>query len=1148
MVITDDKNPTQSTVKDYASALGLNYEQVRRWYIERRRRDRQNVGQIRGGNGSARCVTKSKNKTKKDQRLSVVEVTEDRNTNMRPGIVQDKLYPPDYIFKKIFRKDGPPLGTEFDSLPTSAFQGRNAVTDIICSNATDQDEQRAPKRRKVSKASEKQSQTKAPVKHGKGKGLMSVWQLTSNASIPEKARASKENKGLSCKNNSQAKRHGMGKGLMIVREQTDIGSVNIRKKKSSTRKPAAVDSSCNKKQKAHREICKLALDTGSYEVSLSSSPELVDDEELELRNFEAGPSALTCSSHFNTGGGHGCSLCKGLLPKFPPDFVKMKKPLSVHPWGSPPKLEKNFFKANALQLNVPFFNAAVFHFLYTYAATLNLCPFTFDEFAKAFIWKESLLLGKVHLCLLLHLLSDVDVQLSSDISIHSNKNGMFLNLLHTVGNSSEHFFLRGCYTWIVLCSSVVQMGVLKGNQGKGAEHMVKYGLRPGTLKAALFDILFERGNKGMKVTELATSSQVVDLNLGKLDDELEDSICSILAGDITLFEKISLSTYRLRLSSVLQKDEDGQSDAEGCGSICDDYRDDNVMGVNYSECDSGNSTSRLSSALHIDEENALIVCSEIDESHPGESWMLGLLEGEYCDLNIEEKLDALLALIDLLSAGSSFRMKGLLGFEVIVLGMMDGKIKEHTRQWKLVVRGGLVVVDSGSLEGDGERDPSTMLTESVPNIYLHGSGGKIKRSTLKQPSSPTSSWADVRETLGARNGYHSLEVCPVDSSVAFSMSCGKEKSLDKEIGSMGTVVEAYLHPMQSIYLGSDRRYNRYWLFLGPCDADDPGHTRIYVQSSEDGLWQVIESEQALCGIVGTLNNQGRREAVLLKSLEKRMPILLREMSFKVMIEAEISHSAHSDISGIDVVNEDSPSPVSGIDNNLSLSEASPLAVISPDTTIVVNKVEVQRQTYTSLQAYDLWIWNCFYSVLHAVKCGKQSYSDSLTRCASCHDLYWRDERHCKTCHTTFELDIDLEEKYDIHVAMCRGSEDTDICPMHKVLPSQLQALKAAAHAIELVMPEDALVGAWQKSAHKLWVRRLRRTSSLHELLQVLSDFVAAINVDWLSQCNAELYCDSFDEDIVSCFQNMPQTLSALALWLVKLDSVIAPHLNEVVEV
>ena len=33
------------------------------------------------------------------------------------------------------------------------------------------------------------------------------------------------------------------------------------------------------------------------------------------------------------------------------------------------------------------------------------------------------------------------------------------------------------------------------------------------------------------------------------------------------------------------------------------------------------------------------------------------------------------------------------------------------------------------------------------------------------------------------------------------------------------------------------------------------------------------------------------------------------------------------------------------------------------------------------------------------------------------------------------------------------------------------------------MPEGALVGAWTKSAHKLWVKRLRRTSTLAEFLQ-----------------------------------------------------------------
>lgn len=41
-----------------------------------------------------------------------------------------------------------------------------------------------------------------------------------------------------------------------------------------------------------------------------------------------------------------------------------------------------------------------------------------------------------------------------------------------------------------------------------------------------------------------------------------------------------------------------------------------------------------------------------------------------------------------------------------------------------------------------------------------------------------------------------------------------------------------------------------------------------------------------------------------------------------------------------------------------------------------------------------------------------------------------------------------------------------------------------SHTVQSVMPEDTLVGAWRKSAHKLWIKRLRRTSTLEELLQV----------------------------------------------------------------
>ncbi|KNA24735.1 hypothetical protein SOVF_013180 isoform A [Spinacia oleracea] len=1111
-LFSDDKNPTQSRLEDYASALGLTCEQVRRWFIERRRRDKQDAARnIQGGNGSAQRTDKGKSKMKKKKNLSSLEPGEHGSCTRKPGLVQDMLYSPDYIFMKIFRKDGPPLGVEFDPLPDTVFQGSNGIAGSRCCEAASQGEQRAFKRRKVTKSSvldtEQCSRMKIPMKkHGKGKGLMSVLQLVnSHAPFRDNDGALKRGKMLPRKNSQPGKRHGMGKGFMTASQLANPDS----KRRTQRRKPTAVRRSGNKVQekkkppprrkkvesiqkeiqKAQRNCCKIALDLSRYDENLCSFSAKADDEELELRELQAGPNPLTCGGHFANVGNGCCSLCKGLLPKFPPDALRMRKPLCMHPWNSSLELEKKLFK--------------VFHFLYTYAAILDLCPFNLDEFAEAFCDKDSSLLGKLHVCLLGLLLSDIQKEISYGTSIHSNKNGMFLNLLRMAGTQDYAVNLwktsLNPLTWTEILRQILVtagFGSKDSNQSKGclpkeSDHMARCGFHPDTLKGTLFSILFEQKNKGMKVNELAKYSQIVDLNLEKTDDELEDSICSILASDITLFEKISSSTYRLRLTSIMKKDEDTLSDNDDNGSIDDGSRSFHSTNA---ECDSGISSSRPDMGHQYPENNPSSLSSVIDESHPGESWLLGLMEGEYSDLSIEEKLNTLLALVDLVSAGSSIKME----------------------------------------------DPSAAIADCVPRTYQHGSGGKIKRSTVQRPSLHISSCGDDRE-----NGRFSSAFYAVDSSVVLSMMSEECRYSGKKKGSNGAGNGDDLHPIQSIFLGSDRRYNRYWLFLGPCDADDPGHKRVYVESSDDGQWQVIDSEEALCDLLDSLNDQGRREAVLLASLEKRMPFLVEEMLSRIPIDISGSQSAQSGLSEIDRINEDSPSPISDIDN-LSLGETLFNAVTSSDAApfIVGKKAEQQKQKYERLQAYDSWIWNDFYSILHAVKHGKRSFFDSWTRCGSCNDLYWRDERHCKTCHTTFELDLDLEEKYAIHVATCHAPEDADICPMHKVLPSKLQALKAAIHVIELIMPESALIGGWKKSAYKLWVRRLRRTSSLHEFLQVLGDFVGSLNVDWVSQFTATHKCKYTIEDFVAEFQTMPQTSSAVALWLVKLDAMIALQLDE----
>ncbi|XWS36650.1 hypothetical protein CRYUN_Cryun20dG0103400 [Craigia yunnanensis] len=1099
----DKKYPTQREMEGYAAALGLTLNQVKGWFVENRRRDKRDTGIILPVHSMKRLpASKERNaaglsearKNPKGQDLLVhnrsksvaVLYSRYRSTSLvgenmfgkkkKKMLLPQDLLSPQYILKKVFRKDGPPLGVKFDSLPSQAFFNCKGSKDA---HPADQECQRgATKRRKVSELTnidyQNNSNESAPMKkHGIGKGLMTVWRVVNpeGGDIPTGVDFSNRQIVAPPQTSSpavrkQPPRNKRRQPLVSLMKQRSLEKKLLEKRRSSLKRREVQSKKDDNHRQPCKEKCELVLEGSISNECLDQLALLVDDEELELSELQAGPNPLTCLDHLGTSGVLGCTLCRDLLAKFPPNSVKMKLPFSMQPWDSSPETVKKLFK--------------VFHFLYTYSVTLDICSFTLDEFAQAFHDKDSLLLGKIHVALLKLLLSDVKTELSGALLPHFSLSCKFLALLHSVENQEfvVEFWKTSLnpLTWTeILCQVLVAAG-FGSKQGllrrealsKEMSLMARYGLCASSLKGELFRILSERGNNGLKVSDLALSLPVTELNLTSKAEELEELIRSTLSSDITLFEKISSSAYRLRCSSVAKDGNDCHSDTEDSGSVDDVSDGSSGSSCDDSECDSGNYYQRkLKHKNHHKSKNKLnnmlTVYNEIDESHPGEVWLLGLMEGEYSDLSIEEKLNALVALIDLLSAGSSIRME----------------------------------------------NPGKALADCVPNIPHYGSGVKIKRSLSNRQNFPRpAAWVYGGQKNGIQEALTSSVSHPVDSS-SISKFFEKEICSSSRNDGKETEVGVDVHPMQSVFLGSDRRYNRYWLFLGPCNAYDPGHRRIYFESSEDGHWEVIDTEEALQALLAVLDDRGKREALLIESLEKREASLCQEMSSRHLSDAGIRHIP-SDSSEMDVGREDS-SPVSDVDN-LSL-------------TVVVNES----------------LASCGAIVLEAGKKGEEQNR----KCESCHDLYWRDEKHCRICHTTFELDFDLEERYAIHVATCREKGGNSTFPKFKVLPSQLQSLKAAVHAIESVMPEDALIGAWTKSAHRLWVKRLRRTSSLSELLQVVADFVASINEIWLNQCHIEQEGCTVIEELIALFPTMPQTSSAVALWLVKLDEFIAPYLKKV---
>ena len=141
----DEKYPTQREMEGYTAALGLTLKQVKRWFVEKRRRDNGIILPIHSMKKLA--APKERNaagisaarKNPKEQDLLVHNgsksgavlysryksrslVSENRfGKKKKKMLLPQDLLSPQYILKKVFRKDGPPLGVEFDTLPSQAF-------------------------------------------------------------------------------------------------------------------------------------------------------------------------------------------------------------------------------------------------------------------------------------------------------------------------------------------------------------------------------------------------------------------------------------------------------------------------------------------------------------------------------------------------------------------------------------------------------------------------------------------------------------------------------------------------------------------------------------------------------------------------------------------------------------------------------------------------------------------------------------------------------------------------------------------------------------------------------------------------------------------------------------------------------------------
>ncbi|KAF8413823.1 hypothetical protein HHK36_001817 [Tetracentron sinense] len=577
-------------------------------------------------------------------------------------------------------------------------------------------------------------------------------------------------------------------------------------------------------------------------------------------------------------------------------------------------------------------------------------------------------------------------------------------------------------------------------------------------------------------------------------------------------------------------------------------------------------------ALNLDQAD-----TEIDESNSGEPWVQALMEGEYSDVSVEERLNALVALVGVAIEGNSIR--------VVLEERLEAANALKKQMW-----------------AEAQLDKRRMKEEYIPKLQYSPFTG------IKAEPNLTNSAADNSQSplIGVDNKNNEGSLNPAVKQEAVLDPHNVENYLDNFPNERNLVVSEFstgpdnlqlqqhgyaaeksrsqlksyighraeeMYVYRSLPLGQDRRRNRYWQFVTSASRNDPGCGRIFIES-HDGRWRLIESEEvafsylaAFDALLPTLDTRGIRESHLHSMLQKI------ETSFKDTVRRNLGGINIVGPSGVTVKPEaaemaSSPDCTAWVD-----SPSSSVCGVNSDTSEQLSsfRIELWRNKTEKVNAlkryhdFQNWMWKeCFNPyTLCAMKYGKNRCTQLLSICDFCHDSYFTEDSHCPSCHRTFgtfDNNLNFSEE---HVIQCEEKRKVDPCWKFygsDSSPLRIRLLKALLALIEVSIPREALQPYWTEDYRKSWGMKLHNSSSAEDLLQILTLLEGVIKRDCLSsnfETTEELLVSSTSSGgsvdnsshhgSVPVLPWVPQTTAAVALRLMEVDASISYLLHQKVE-
>ncbi|XP_022715831.1 homeobox-DDT domain protein RLT1-like isoform X2 [Durio zibethinus] len=550
---------------------------------------------------------------------------------------------------------------------------------------------------------------------------------------------------------------------------------------------------------------------------------------------------------------------------------------------------------------------------------------------------------------------------------------------------------------------------------------------------------------------------------------------------------------------------------------------------------------------------------EIDESKSGESWIQGLSEGEYSYLSVEERLNALVALIGIANEGNSIRAvledrleaANALKKQMWAEAQLDkSRLKEET----------IIKMDFPSVMG-------IKAEAQLPNSAVEGSQSPFPAADNKNDEASPSIPEDQKPFLCSQTVQNDVNSYPAERALVLQeASMGPDNFSGQQHGYASkrsrSQLKSYIaHRAEEMYvyrslpLGQDRRRNRYWQFVASASKNDPCSGWIFVEL-RDGNWRLIDSEEAFDALLASLDARGIRESHLRIMLQKI------ESSFKENVRRNLQcargsgSSTENEASEIDSSTDfpasfDSPC-------NASCRLNSDALEILPSFKIQLGISENgKKSALKRYQDFQRWMWKECYnsSTLCALKYGKKRCVQLLVVCDMCLGSHIPEEMHCGYCHQTFGS-INNSFNFSEHEIQCKENRKLDTKDTHTLdssLPLGISLLKSLFAVVEVSVPPEALESIWTEGHRKIWGRKLHATSSTDELLKLLTHLESAIKRDYLSsnfETTRELLGSSLQSEsdfTDSVLPWIPQTTAAVALRLLELDTCIMYVKQEKVE-